>query len=283
MKKYHILCLLALLTVVACENDIPEKAIGTMPITKVSINQKITEVSKSFGTTASIVFVGGFGSELATWNKLYTELNPSATIFAYNRAGIGASENIAGLRDAKTIATEMKVILEANNIKPPYVLVAHSMGGIYARMFHHLNPSKVKGIVLVDATHENQLETLLETLPKPDRAFAYQAMEAVNDSLLKTYPAGSVREEFRANFATNYTQIRQFPAIKSIPLYVITSTKVNDENPPFVNDIKKSLHQQWALDAGSNGRFVQTNKSGHFIQIEEPKVVADGVRWILAK
>jgi pimeloyl-ACP methyl ester carboxylesterase len=283
MKNYYLLSIAVLFFTASCKKSLPENTNKTMPVAMVTINQKLTEVSKTIGSTPSIVLIGGFGSELSTWKNLYAVLNNGSAIFTYNRAGIGGSENISGIRDAKAVAVEMKIILEANNIHPPYVLVAHSMGGIYARMFYHLNPGKVKGIVLVDATHENQLDSLLSMIPQPDRNFAYASMVAVNDSILNTYPAGSEKEEFRANFATNYTQIRQYPAITAIPVCVITSTKVSESNPPFVVDIQKALHQQWAVSAGVNGKFVETNKSGHYIHVEEPGLVADGIRWVLSK
>lgn len=254
-----------------------------MPVAVVSVNKNLTEISKSNGSTPSIVLISGFGSELLTWQKLYATLDPNTTVFTYNRAGVGASVNIPGVRDAQTIAAEMRDVLNANKIKPPYILVAHSMGGIYARMFYHLNPDKVKGIVLVDATHEQQLDSLLSLIPQPDRDMAIAAMIAANDQELNTMPEGSLKEEFRANFATNYQQIKQYPAITNVPMYVITSTKITDDNPPFIADIHRALHQQWATSAGVNGRFVVTDKSGHYIHIEEPGLVAQGIQWILSK
>jgi pimeloyl-ACP methyl ester carboxylesterase len=283
MKKYYAFVILIFIFSASCKKNIPENWSRTMPVSTVNINQKLTEISKTDGITPSIVLVGGFGSELSTWKNLYASMNPCSSVFAYNRAGIGASENISGNRDAATIAAEMKTILDANNIRAPYILVAHSIGGIYARMFYHFNPGKVKGIVLIDATHENQLDSLLSMIPQPQSDLVYAEMAALNDSILNTYPAGSIKEEFRANFSTNYMQIKQYPAITAVPIYAITSTKTDEENPAFLFDIKKQLHEQWALSAGTKGKFVTTNKSGHFIQMEEPALVAEGIRWVLSK
>lgn len=284
MKKYLIICSLFITAFTSCKKDcLPANENRTMPVAVVSVDQKRIEISKTIGTSASIVLVGGFGSELSTWQKLYSSLPVNSTVFAYNRAGIGLSENTSGARDAQTIANEMKNILEANNILPPYVFVAHSMGGIYARMFYHLFPGKVKGIVLVDATHENQLDSLLGMIPQPDRNMALAEMIAAIENELNMMPVGSLKEEFRANFATNYQQIRQFPAIRNIPLYVISSTKISTENPPFIVDVHKALHEQWALNAGANGKFIVTSKSGHYIQVEEPALVEEGIKWVLSK
>lgn len=284
MEKFISIVLSIVILLYSCNKDAAsniEKR--NMPATVVSINQHLTEISKTNGSTPSIVLIAGFGSELKTWQKLYSALDPNATVFTYNRAGIGASANISGERDAQTIANEMRDILNANNIKPPYILVAHSMGGIYARMFYHQNPDKVKGLVLIDATHEQQLDSLLSMIPQPDRDMAINGMIAANEAELSKMPAGSLKEEFRANFATNYQQIQQYPAITNIPMYVLTSTKITDDNPAFVADIHKALHQQWATNAGTNGRFIVTDKSGHNIHIEEPGLVANGIRWVLSK
>jgi pimeloyl-ACP methyl ester carboxylesterase len=78
------------------------------------------------------------------------------------------------------------------------------MGGIYARMFYHQNPSLVKGLVLVDATHERQMR-----LPLNDCAGRYerpdtQEMEA-DFRFTGGFAPGSVKEEFRSNYKENYT------------------------------------------------------------------------------
>lgn len=284
MLKYLFVSVLVVTALTCCRKDCsPPLKNNTMPVAVVKVNQKLTEISKTIGSTASIVFINGYGTDMSTWQNLYTALSSNATVFAYNRAGIGASENIPGARDASTIAIEMRAILEANHIKPPYVLVAHSMGGIYARMFYHLNPGKVKGIVLVDATHENQLDSLLSMLPQQSRDLAMAEIRAANDSALSLMPAGSLKEEFRSNFATNYEQIRQYPAIINLPLYVITSTKITSGTPPIVTDVHRALHEQWSKNAGANGKFITTSNSGHFIQVKEPGLVAEGIRWILEK
>jgi pimeloyl-ACP methyl ester carboxylesterase len=283
MSKYVLALMVPVILLASCTKRVTVEIERLMPRAVVKVNNQKTEISKTEGKTASIVFISGYDSEMANWQKVYAGLKLSSTVFTYNRACVGRSENITGPRDAKTIATELKAVLDANNIKPPYIFVTHSMGGIYARMFHHLYPGKIKGMVLVDATHERQIDSLLSFFPMQEQLLFKAELQHINDSVLNTMPAGALKEEFSANYETNYTQMKTYPAITNIPMYVITSTKVTEANSPFVIDIQKALHQQWALSAGSNGRFVTTGNSGHFIQMEEPKLVLDGIQWVLAK
>jgi pimeloyl-ACP methyl ester carboxylesterase len=248
------------------------------------LNGKKVVYSKSKGDSGTVVFISGFASPYSNWQKVFNILDTNIEVFCYNRPGIGGSENVDGVRDAITIANELKQILELTNTKPPYIFVAHSMGGIYARTFHSLNPGKLKGLVLVDATHENRLDSLIKTfVPVSEQNALYAALNHQNDSILNTMPPGSLKEEFRANFQTNYNQIRYLVPKFDIPTYVIASTQPSPSEPVPVMNIHRVLQKQWANSAGSKGYFIETVKSGHFIQLQQPELIKNGVNWILKK
>jgi pimeloyl-ACP methyl ester carboxylesterase len=270
---------IALILFTACQKR--EEINLSLPRKVTNFKGKTLEVSKRNGNTPSVVLISGYNSELSTWNPLFKELAPSISWFAYNRAGVGKSENVSGERNALTIAQETKAILDANQIKPPYILVAHSMGGIYARMFYHLYPSQVKGIILIDATHEKQIDTLLTFVPEDQRDFILNQMEQQQIDDLAKMEQGTTKEEFRANFRENFNQISAYPSIQNIPIYVLTSTKIENEEDKFVKTITIDLHQKWAEASGNLGKFVITEKSGHYIQIEEPLLVKQAIDWVL--
>jgi pimeloyl-ACP methyl ester carboxylesterase len=281
MKKYFIRLMAIVFVMQSCQKEKTDNKFTNMPRNLITFQQQPLEVSKRQSGSASIVLIAGFNSEMATWEKMYKQIDPNMTVFTYNRPGVGQSANVAGKRDAATIANELKAVLQASNIKPPYIFVAHSMGGIYARMFYHQNPSLVKGLVLVDATHERQIDSLLTLVPDNMRDLIRQEMEAEFQQALGSMPLSSVKEEFRSNFDENYTQIKQYGQISTVPVYVITSTKVEENGDPAVIEITKALHAQWAAAAGTKGKFVTTDKSGHYIQVEEPHLVVEGIRWVM--
>ncbi len=55
------------------------------------------------------------------------------------------------------VSQHLHSILEQAGEKPPYLMVGHSMGGVYIRAFYHLYPDEVVGMVFVDSAHENEM------------------------------------------------------------------------------------------------------------------------------
>jgi pimeloyl-ACP methyl ester carboxylesterase len=69
---------------------------------------------------------------------------------SYDRSGLGWSSPCQTSRTPGNIAVELHSMLEAAGIKPPFILVGHSFGGLVMRRYAALYPEDVLGIVLVD-------------------------------------------------------------------------------------------------------------------------------------
>lgn len=70
---------------------------------------------------------------------------------AYDRAGMGYSETGPGPRDGDAIVRDMSALMAASGETGPFILMGHSMAGLYLRQFAAANPDKVTGLVLLDA------------------------------------------------------------------------------------------------------------------------------------
>jgi pimeloyl-ACP methyl ester carboxylesterase len=77
-------------------------------------------------------------------------------VCAYDRAGSGWSDPRPEPRDAQHFAGELHALLHAADVPGPYILVGHSYGGKYVRLYAATYPGEVAGMVLVDASHPDQ-------------------------------------------------------------------------------------------------------------------------------
>ena len=101
----------------------------------------------------TVVFENGLRETLDTWTPVLRQVAPKARVFAYNRPGYGRSDAVDGPRDGATVVEELRRLLHEAGCAPPYVLVGHSMGGLYVQAFARAHPGEVAGVVLVDAVY----------------------------------------------------------------------------------------------------------------------------------
>lgn len=85
-----------------------------------------------------VVFENGLGGTLDWWAKVLPEVSTYTTTFTYNRPGIGSSARAATPRDGDHIVDELRRVLRDRKISPPYVLVGHSIGGLYMQLYMSL-------------------------------------------------------------------------------------------------------------------------------------------------
>jgi pimeloyl-ACP methyl ester carboxylesterase len=78
-------------------------------------------------------------------------------VVRYDRAGLGHSDECTTPRDPETVAKELHLLLEKAGESPPYLLMGHSIGGPYIRVFTELYPDEVMGMVFLDATHPDHI------------------------------------------------------------------------------------------------------------------------------
>lgn len=91
-----------------------------------------------------------------TWDLVQPEVARFARVCSYDRAGLGWSDRSPNPRTAANIVRELHTLLRQAGVDPPYVLVGHSKGGLFVRLYAHEYPDEVVGLVLVDSSHEEQ-------------------------------------------------------------------------------------------------------------------------------
>ena len=76
----------------------------------------------------------------------------------FDHAGTGWSDPVELPRTAAEVAQELRNLLCAAGVPDPYLLVGHSLGGIYSHRYAQLFPVEVAGLLLLDPAHEGYLE-----------------------------------------------------------------------------------------------------------------------------
>jgi pimeloyl-ACP methyl ester carboxylesterase len=107
----------------------------------------------------TLVFEAGSRATIDKWGKVLEGASRDATVFAYNRPGYGNSDAAPTPRDGRTVVEELRQLLRQKGLKPPYVLVGHSLGGLYMQLFARAYPDEVKGLVLVDAMYPRAVKS----------------------------------------------------------------------------------------------------------------------------
>jgi pimeloyl-ACP methyl ester carboxylesterase len=121
----------------------------------------------------TVILESGLGDLSVEWRAVQPEVAKFSRVCSYDRAGYGSSDPGPMPRTSAQIAAELHILLKNAGEVPPYVLVGHSFGGYNVRVFNGRYPDEVAGIVLVDATQEDQYELL----PKAWKAISSAQLE----------------------------------------------------------------------------------------------------------
>jgi len=98
----------------------------------------------------AVILQAGLGASSSSWAAIAPAVAATTTVCTYDRAGHGRSDE-AGSQDGIALATDLHTLLERAGVPGPYVLVGHSSGGPYVRVFAAQYPDEVAGMVLLDA------------------------------------------------------------------------------------------------------------------------------------
>jgi pimeloyl-ACP methyl ester carboxylesterase len=146
-----ILCILSLSAVCA-------GAAEPKPVVETIAGRQVESLTiRNPASPLVLVFEAGSRGTIDKWGKVLEGASRDATVFAYNRPGYGHSEAATTPRDGRTVVEELRQVLRHKGLRPPYVLVGHSLGGLYMQLFARAYPEEVRGLVLVDALYPREV------------------------------------------------------------------------------------------------------------------------------
>jgi pimeloyl-ACP methyl ester carboxylesterase len=231
------------------------------------VNNRQVEYALVKHDAETVVFENGLGGKINWWAKVFPEISKDSTAFAYNRPGYGKSDTITAPRDGIHVVDELRSLLRSKDLHPPYILVGHSLGGLYMQLFARRYPGEVSALVLVDSTHPDQFKGKgsPEKWPAWFRAAFNIWLSAVE------------KEEFNAIDSTGES-VLSLPPFAGGPVIVLSALqplKEKTELADYTNEKRKDIAR---LYPGSRQIWVD---SGHGIPLKKPESVVCAIREVI--
>jgi pimeloyl-ACP methyl ester carboxylesterase len=245
-----------------------------------------------------VVFEAGFMYDgISAWSALIGQVADFAPVIAYDRAGIGGSEADGEVPTPDHVVANLHAVLEALDAPPPYVLVGHSLGGPFIRMYAARYPDEVAGLVYVDPSDWMSLEESREY----DRAMgiSVEGREALNASVRATFPDlpnASVRAEAEMMFdprRRGWPEFQDLPPMPDVPVVVLMAARFEpqprdaaerDCEPRECHERRIAFRRAWLANVADEvtlGTLIVVKHTGHFIQNDDPELVAWSIRRVI--
>jgi pimeloyl-ACP methyl ester carboxylesterase len=252
--------------------------------------------------SSTVVLVAGLRGSAEDWNiaekpgpRVFPEVAKFTRVCAYDRPGTPVGEKpsrsdpVPQPTTAGTAVADLHALLTAAGEAGPYVLVAHSYGGLIGRLYASTYPDDVSGLVLVDALSEG-----LKDAETPEQwAIQRKLIEGdVRDGVaqypaLETIDVDRSFDEMRAA-----SPLRQLPLIvlsadrswgPQVPSMIAAGTLPADvpQNFGYVVDAAQKQAQERLAKLVPNARHTTNTNSGHEIHKEQPQLVIDAIRQVV--
>jgi pimeloyl-ACP methyl ester carboxylesterase len=228
------------------------------------------------GQGPSIVLFNGAGVTHDGWAALYPRIERLGTVLGWNRFGLKGSDPPRQPQTGRAVVASLRELLALTGLRAPYVLVAHSLGGLHANLFARLHPRETAGVLFLEATHPDDRAVLQQHETQMVRAIG--RMVSLPQRLLRP----NVHSELDCIDAT-VADLAAAPPFPPVPLRVVTGGRAPPAwmmSPAAVG--ARRAHQQALARLSPLGEQVIAQESGHFPQLTQPdlvlEVLADLVR-----
>jgi pimeloyl-ACP methyl ester carboxylesterase len=223
----------------------------------------------------TVVFEAGAGTGAGGWGYPFTETANLTRACAWDRPGIGRSADRDRHTGADT-ARDLRAALAAAGERPPFIVVGHSLGGVYARIFVAAHPTEVHGLVLVDPYLPDIAPVDLAAVPGEFRARWHADIAATNEL---------VAEAENLDWAATERELRA-AGLGDLPLELIFVDQHLRYPDTLEAAVVEELIAAWeslVLGLSDDARLTIAHGSGHLIQFERPELVIDGVRRLVER
>jgi pimeloyl-ACP methyl ester carboxylesterase len=235
--------------------------------------------------TPTVVVDAGLGTapvEDAGWQRIAARIAPTTRICLHDRAGLGGSDRAPQtVRTSLDAANDLHAALRKAGVDGPYLLVAHSIGGLHAQVFASRYPQEMAGLVLVSSIHPEQMTKWLSLLPSASPGEEKPLTET------RVFLTGMIedpsRNEERFDWRTSAAQARRLRSLGDKPVIVATHSPrfrmVPGLSQPLADRLEDATQhmQKQFLTLSSNARQNIAATAGHGLPHEAPEFVIENI------
>jgi len=224
----------------------------------------------------TVILIPAGGSTAKDWAMVQPGVSGFSRVCSYDHASHGKSDKApAALQSVNEVVDDLHGWLKASGEKAPFILVSHSISGLYARRFVTRFPGEVAGLVFVDSSHEEQAWRLHELDPQGPGLDDVTAQ-------LGFYVQPGERLQWRTD----------------LPLIVLgrgmpSPRKARDGSDSPTNRMTEEQFAAWdriwrgfqedLAKRSTHGEFRLAEKSGHLIQRDQPELVMEAIRDVISR
>ena len=270
-KRATFLFLVLVLFLAACSSSLPA---SPSPGNLVNVGGYDMYLYCAGTGTPTVIMESGYNDNSGTWSLVQPEVAKFTRVCVYDRAGLGQSDPAPEPHDSYQIIKELHSLLTNAGIEKPYVLVGHSLGGIYMRLFADNYPEEVVGLVLVDSAHVDDPKRCKEILP-PESLNESESLRSIREYLANPLTFPDIPDE-----------IFEPGSLGDMPLIVLSVPKQQrgEDLPAELRDsldeIWVDLQEKWAL-ISTRSTHILVYESSHFIQKDQPAQVIDAIKKVV--
>jgi pimeloyl-ACP methyl ester carboxylesterase len=256
----------------------PGSALQDAPGRKISIGDRGLWLACSGTGQPTVILEAGHTDSSATWTRVQPRIAPFTRVCSYDRAGRGRSDPGAGNgRRGRDVVQDLHMLLRAADEPGPYVLVGHSLGGAFVRLYATAYPGDVAGVVLVDAVSEREHAAIDELLTSEQRA--------LGAAMPPPQPEG-------IDILAVYDELRSQPDPLAVSLVAVARGRplADEELPPTWTPDQRRRREEIRQAAQADlarlspsGELLVATASGHFVHHDEPELVVSAVRKLVER
>ena len=248
----------------------------------------------------TIIFDSGTGGFSLEWTRVQNVLSRRTRVCSYDRAGYGWSDMGPLPRTSMRITRELHTLLVKADVTGPYILAGHSFGGYTAQLFARNYPEETAGLVLIDASHPEQIErmpgreagTPAKRVPGAHSYIVSRHIMHPNfpdevvliaRRIMNSWHHTSTWREEMTVFPLSAKQVLASKPMPAVPVVVLTRGRRIWPNNAYGDEMERVWMelQDELSQLSDNSVHLIAERSGHSIHLDQPEIVINAMQTML--